>query len=1045
MSDLYQKPLRVYLILAALGIWGIWSGLGLSTSLFPMSSQTTVAVNVGYGSYAAQQFYDSVGMELESQLSAIKSDGVAIEKLVADYRDRNANYRLHFGWGADPERTLRAVENVVKPFVSRFEEGIRNSVGVYSWRENQGFVAVSFYSPLRSLDEVYKILDPLVKPIAAKVQDAEGLSLYNPTGKEIKVQLNPEKMAQFEITTSQVEAAINESIFSLNGGSLKLGEQDYQITLPKKIVSAELLRNVRVSPLSQKVVLLNDIATISIAPSANSTQRFKTSGVESLILFANPKEGGNVKRMSDEIVSSLQAIESQWPKDIQYKVLVNPADFINKSIQGVLKEVGLAAFLAVIVLFVFIGSFRNVVTAAIEIPLSLMMAFILMKYSGMNLNLISLGGLALSAGMNVDASVVVLENIFRHFEGKPKNLSYEEKAKIVVGAVNEVRMPIISSTIASLVVFLPLIFTKGLTNSLLGDLAKAVIFSHGLSAFVALLLVPTIRLHLLAKGEMHHGGSPFEKLLNGLDAFYKRTLLSLLQSLKLQLAAGAVVILLLPFLAFVVVPQLKKEVIGSPESDWLIVGVNSPLITTPAEMESELEILEQQLFEKFPDDIQYTFTQVYGSNGGSVMLRLKSRDRVDAMQTKVEEDFKNTASKSYYAVKWNPSELRIPDPPEFRVELMGGTPERRQQVSQEIEELLRDPTIYDSVSVRPGNLVEKGLVVSSSLNYSNQPEVISRGELAHYLRTTTDGSFVANLSDAEYGTLPIILRMPEERAESIENLAAIPLGFEGKLIPLGALAKFSIETKKPSIYRENQVALSVISGDVKKSATETEKKEKKAKALNQLEQFKKKLEAQSIEQKKNNPVLILADPEEELTEALDSLKMAVLISVVLIFLVMVVQLGDIFHSVLVLVAIPLGMIGVISSLYLFGSSLSLNSGLGTILLNGIAVANSIILVDFIRRNFEEGKGALEATVFASVARLRPILMTSLTTVLGMTPIAIGMGEGGKTLQPLGIAVAGGLWVSTLLTLYFVPCLQYHYLRWKSRKGKFVNYATEISQ
>lgn len=1060
MSDLYQKPLRVYLILAALGIWGIWSGMGLSTSLFPMSSQTTVGVNVGYGSYAPQQFFDSVGMELEAQLSSVKSDGVSVERLVADYQDKNVYYRLHFGWGADPEKTLRAVENIVKPYVSRFEEGIRNSVGVYSWRENQGFVAVSFYSPLRSLDEVYKILDPLLKPMGAKVQDAEGLSLYNPSGKEIKIQLNPERMAQFEITSSQVEAAINETIFSLNGGALKVGDQDYQITLPKKIMSAEQLGNVRVSPISQKVVLLNDISTISIGPSASSTQRFKTSGLESLILFANPKEGGNVKRMSDEMIASLEALETQWPKDIQYKVLVNPADFINKSINGVLKEVGLAAFLAVLVLFVFIGSFKNVVTAAIEIPLSLMMAFILMKFSGMNLNLISLGGLALSAGMNVDASVVVLENIFRHFEGKDKRLSYEEKVKILVQAVNEVKMPILASTIASLVVFLPLIFTKGLTNSLLGDLAKAVIFSHGLSAFVALLLVPTIRLHLMAKGDVEIAHSPFDGVLRKIDSFYERTLLGLLRSTRAQWIGTLSVILLLPFLAFVVVPQLKKEIIGSPESDWLIVGVNSPMITTSGEMESELEELEQQLFAKFPDDIQYTFTQVHGAGSGNVMLRLQSRDKVDSMLAKVEEDFKNTATKNYYAVKWNPSELRIPNPPELRVELMGSTPERRKEVSQDLEEILRDPSVYDYVSVRPNNSNQKGLSVASTLNYSNQPEVISRGELAHYLRTATDGSFVANISDPNFGTLPVILRMPDERSQSIENLSALPLGFEGKLIPLGALAKFSIETKKPSVYRENQVPMTVITADLKNNSTESEKKASKEKALQAVEEYRKRLEIKvttsasnqagaasgKLETTKENPVIVVADAQKELTEALDQLKFAVLISVILIFLVMVIQLGDVVHSILVLVAIPLGLIGVVSSLYLFGSSLSLNSGLGTILLNGIAVANSIILVDFIRRNFEEGKSPLEATVFASVARLRPILMTSLTTVLGMTPIALGLGEGGKTLQPLGIAVAGGLWVSTLLTLYFVPCLQFHYLRWKTkRRSLAVSPRSEVLQ
>ncbi|RZA07017.1 MAG: efflux RND transporter permease subunit, partial [Proteobacteria bacterium] len=485
MSSLYVKPLRVYLILGALAIWGVFSGLGLSTSLFPMSSQATVSVSVSYGSYSSKQFYDSVGRDLEGLLQSVKALEVPVENLRADYRDRSANYRVRFEWGADPAEAAKSVETRVNSFLNRFEKDIRDSAHVSAWRQNQGFFAVSFYSPLRPLDELHRVMEPFVRPLNARVADAEGVSLYNPNAKEITVLLQPERMAQYGVGSRQIEGAIADSIFALNGGTLRIGEREYQVRLPKRAETTDILANIRVSPVGTRVVLLKDVATLRVIPSEDNNQRFRTSGVDSLILFANPKEGGNIKRMSDEIMANLEASRAQWPADVQFRVIVNPAEFIDRSIKGVLHEVAIAAFLAVLVLFFFIGSFRNVITAAIEIPLSLLLAFILMKLAGMNLNLISLGGLALSAGMNVDASVVVLENIFRHFDGKPKNLSFEEKTRLVGEAVSEVRLPILASTIASLVVFLPLIFTRGLTNSLLGDLAKAVIFSHGLSAIVA--------------------------------------------------------------------------------------------------------------------------------------------------------------------------------------------------------------------------------------------------------------------------------------------------------------------------------------------------------------------------------------------------------------------------------------------------------------------------------------------------------------------------------------------------------------------------------
>jgi HAE1 family hydrophobic/amphiphilic exporter-1 len=303
---------------------------------------------------------------------------------------------------------------------------------------------------------------------------------------------------------------------------------------------------------------------------------------------------------------------------------------------------------------------------------------------------------------------------------------------------------------------------------------------------------------------------------------------------------------------------------------------------------------------------------------------------------------------------------------------------------------------------------------------------MAKSDLSHYLRVATDGVYAERIFQHQQ-ELPIYLRLAAEHVTSLDQLKALPIGFEGRLIPLGALAKVSLEERIPRIYQENQKPMIFLTGRLSKAQmSQAEQKKKEAKSL--VAEFKSKLNLSNPDM----PALVEVQPDKDLQESLDQLKWAIAISIFLVFLTMVVQLGDIVHSLLVLVAIPLGFIGVMISLFVFQSSLSLNSGLGTILLNGIAVANSIILVDFIKKLHDSGKDAKTATVEASLARIRPILMTSMTTVLGMLPIALGLGEGGKILQPLGIAVCGGLWVSMLLTLYLVPALQYLYL---SRKEK----------
>jgi HAE1 family hydrophobic/amphiphilic exporter-1 len=1032
MNNLYSKPLRIYIILGALAIWGIISGLQLPISLFPNSSQINIAVNIPTGSLSSQQFFEAYGNDLESNLRGMKVDSVNVKELHAEYRNQNTRYQITFEWGADPEKAINDVQSLVSTRMASASEDIRRGISVNSWNENRGFFAISFYSPMRSLDDLYQTLEPMVTPLKSKIEDAGEFGLWNPNRKEVTISLIPEKLAQYEITTVQIQQAIEASVIGLTGGTLKLGEKDYLINLPKNAPTFELLSQVRISPHGKPAIFLKDIAKITLGVSKDSRQKFKTSGVESLILFASPKEGGNIKQMADQIMTQLEVLKKQWPADVQFKILVNPSEFINRSVMSVVHEVFLAAFLAVIVLFIFLGSFKNVITAAIEIPLSLLMAFILMRLAGMNLNLISLGGLALSAGMNVDASVVVLENIVRHFEHQMGKLTYPEKVKIVIAAVNEVKLPIIASTLASLVVFFPLIFTQGLTHSLLGDLAKAVIFSHGLSAVVALVLVPTIRLQLLAMGQNLESKSPIEGVLIKLENFYRKTLEEFLTNKKLHRSVFGGVILILPVLVFLVLPHLKKEVIGKPDSDWLIIGVSSPSFSTVKQMESELESLEESINKNFGDEMLYTFTQIQGSHDGNIMVRMKNKEKIQQLVDKAEEIYKNTPTKFYWAESWNPSELSIPDPPQYRLEITGGDPIKRLEAAQDIQEQLLENGIFDKVRVTPTADKEKEIRVQQFVESGSASEVLSKYELSHYLRVITDGVYAEKIF-LKQQELPIYLRLNGEEATSIDQLKAIPIGFEGRLIPLGALANITLEDRAPRIYREDQKSLIVLTGQLNKAQLEQSKER-----IAQAGEILKKYKATKNMNNPDLPILVEVQPDKELQTSLDQLKWAVAISIALVFLTMVIQLGDVVHSLLVLVAIPLGFIGVLVSLFVFRSTLSLNSGLGTILLNGIAVANSIILVDFIRKLHMEGKDAKTATVEASLARIRPILMTSMTTVLGMLPIALGLGEGGKILQPLGIAVCGGLWVSMLLTLYIVPALQYLYLHSREKvKEKIV--------
>jgi hydrophobic/amphiphilic exporter-1 (mainly G- bacteria), HAE1 family len=1029
MTGLYQSPFRVYFALLAIAICGVIAGFNLPISLFPNSSKPTVYVSMRYPGLTATEFSQNFGGRFEHSLEQISFGDYKVEKLHAHYNRQDVSYEIEFQWGTPAREAVEQVAIQANSFANQFpSKEMRDSLYTWNGSGGTGFLAVSMYSTTRSLDELYDYLDPILTPRLAKVDEADERELWNPERKEIRVELNPEKMAALHIFPTDIEDAVDKALQEYGGGKLTTDQNSFQIRMTRPAKDFSDLAQTVVTSRSGAHVYLHDIASVEYAPMTQSTHIFKTSGQSSLILWVTPRIGGNVKKMSEDVIKILNDLKPTLSKDVRFKVLVDPSEFIRSSIHNVLHEVFLAAALAVLVLFLFLGNVKNVITAAIEIPMSIVMAFILMKLTGINLNLISLGGLALSAGMNVDASVVVMENIFRHYHREKGHLlDANGRLKLVIQAVNEVKMPIIASTIASLVVFIPLAFTRDLTNALLGDLARAVIYSHGLSALVALILVPTVRLHILnhTKGAVEEKPAPLEGFLSALERLYSKCLQFFLQTPTLKIFSIVFLSSALVALAVFALPKIQKEIIGTPDSDWLVVDVESSghnLIRQNEEINAEAE---NRIMQKFGDEIQYTFCQVNSLNSSQVMVRLKDRSHMNALWKKLEDNLKPTIDVQYYVSQWNPSELPIPKPPDLRISITGNDRLKSRNVAQELSYMIQSRELYQGVDEVPGSEYSQELRLTPhqeqwSLLHLNGVN-LNLTDLTDLTRVATEGRYVADMRVRNRYT-QVRLYFPHDRVTSTNDVAALPIGIGDRLVPLKALVGISTDEAPPSILREDDRELILLEAHTKR--------DEQSKVDEYLKQTTKDVENYKATKAPDGVHVVIEDAKIELTTALHQLGIAIAISVALIFCVMVFQLGDIVSALLVLVAIPLGLIGVILAIYVFHSTVSLNSALGIILLNGIAVANSIILVDYMHKLVAAGHRPREAALLSATRRLRPILMTSLTTLLGMLPIAFGIGEGGRILQPLGIAVSGGLFFSTLFTLFLVPALHAAYLEWR---------------
>lgn len=1009
-----KNPIRLFVIMGIIALFGIFLGLKLPISLYPQTSRPVVQMNVNYGGQSAREFIRRFGANIEWQLENIKNSGLTIESVKSRYGQNSVSYTISYDWNTPFSQALKEVQTVAAGAKGMLPRESADSVSVWQWNENGGFLAISFYGKKQSLDELYNQLDPILTPHLKMVADAEEAILWNPESKEIGISLYPDKLALYGLLPSDIFRSIDLSLVSLTGGEIKLGARSAHIQVPTLLNSKDSIENHIIYLAGGRRISLKDIAEVTIGVSEKNSRGFKTDGKDSLILFANPKSGANVKRMSEEILEIVKKNEALFPEGVAYKILVDPSEFIRNSISNLIKDVVLAALLAVLVLFLFIGNFRNVVTAAIEIPLCMIIAFIVMKYTGMNLNLISLGGLALAAGMNVDASVVVMENIFRRQAlwsrmNPEKKLEFQDKLMLIFESVKEVAIPILLSITTTLIVFIPLAMTTDLTNAILGDLAKAVIYSHGASAFVALLIVPTIRLKLMKDKKLNP--APLEPLLLKIEAGYLKLISYLVKLKNIKIPVAIIPIALAALLAWVIIPKLPKEIVGTPDTDWIFISVTSPQSTSARMMENTIQEVETRAINLIRNDYNYTFVQQHSDTRGMVMLRLKDKSLMKKAVEMTQKEFINTPETFFYVDAWNPAELPLPNMNHLEIKVSGKNYDEVRNTLSRLNYFVADLGDFERLNKTPFDPKSKIIEFSPYTHLNHQISIPDLLEISTY---SSYGKSPGSLNLNGIMT-PIRLTLADKRYESLEVLKAYPIKTENKIIPLEALGSFAQIDTPSEIFRQNGIEIATLTSTLDKDKDDNwEELSKKYRSLIETQK------SQITEGKDIN--LEFVQPKKELFQALEQIKTSLLISLFLVSLILWMQFQSIKSVGIILLTLPVGLIGALAALFLMKSTLSLNSALGIILLNGIAVNNAILMVEFFQQLRSKGLAGHEALIETCRTRLRPILITSLTTILGMLPIALGLGDGGKILQPLGIVVVFGLCLSTTLSLIIIPII-----------------------
>ena len=1035
MNKIYSSPIRVYLCFGVLILLGIWSYLHIPVALFPNSVKPVVNVNIPFGSMLREDFLNKNGKFIEYEFKTIRTKACTLDKVEGFYKTNWVQYRLEFKWKDEGNICLKEVRQILDTYKNKWPNEIRSGAYAYLNVIGMGFLHGTFHSDKRDAKAIYDLIEPILQPKLSSIVEANNPYIFNPFAKQITIELLPLKMASLKLLPKDIFNRIKEQLATYSSGILNESGTKVSIEVSYDSIGVHDLKEILISKDQNKPIFLKNIANIKLEP-VNHQQKniLKINGEASVSIFITPYPGKNIKLMCEKILSAVNETLSfaGIPEDIKFSLSINPAEFIDRAIANVTKEVWVCSLIAVLVLFIFIGSFFGTLTALIEIPTSIILSFIIMKLTNVQINLISLAGLALSVGMNVDASIVVIDSVIKKIKKKNnKKKSYNELVSLVSEAVKDVYIPVITATITSLVVFIPLIFTSDLTNTILGDLAKAVIYSHGISMLIALILVPTIRIHLADKFNYLSENHQIKWLDHVLEKVYMSYISSLdffLRSNKIRYLSYFILFFLTTFLIWNIPPKLKREIIGKPETSIITSDIIVKKHTHINEMEESVIRFERRIADNFPKKIAFTFVNIYAPTRAFMVIHLEDKNEFKSMIEILQKMTKDDLDIHYHFDSFNPAELPTPNPPDWKVIFKGQNIEKNQIAHDYFRFELLNSGIVDDIEEDTNRVFDNRIVLKphdEKWNLIRSSGLgIHHSDLADIVTLATKSLEIGSMV-IDNRHLTIMAKYPDQMVSTRNDIISLPVPLGNHLIPLRSLVDISSMKQQPEILRINGQRTFKLEGYF----SEKEKKNE-GNVNNKLKNMVQKFKKQTLPKISDKVMVDLVDAKVELSKAIDELLFTVLISISLIFLVLVVQFNSIIHPLIIILAIPFGILGVLISLYIFNSTISLNSALGIILLVGVTVANSIMLVEMILKLTRSGMNPEKAILETAKKRIRPILMTSLTTILGMLPVAIGHGEGGKVLQPLGIAVCGGLWVSLILTLYIIPALEYSYLRSK---------------
>ena len=1026
------------MVFVAIAIFGIYSLMNLSINRFPDMETNFIMVMTSYPGASAEDIETNISKTLENTLNSVPD----LKHLSSTSRENTSVISLEFESGIDIEEATNNVRDKLDVVRNYLPDGATNPVLFKFNAEDMPIMLLSVTAD-ESLPALEKIIDDRITTPLARVSGVGTVSANGAPKREIQVYVDPNKLEAYGLTIETLSSTLMYENKNVPAGYIDIGSNTYNLRVQKEFGSAQEMESVVVGSRNGAPIYLRDVARVVDGPEERSQESY-SNGVQGATIVIQKQTDANAVNVIKGIKKQLVDIEKTLPSDVKVTILVDGSNEIINTINSLKSTIFITFILVMLVVFVFLGRWRATFIIVLAIPISLLASLIYLFATGNTLNIISMSALSIAIGMVVDDAIVVLENITTHID------KGEKPKEAAVHATQEVQLSVIASTLTMLAVFLPLTMIKGVTGVMFRQLGWIVSIIMIVSTCGALTLVPMMCSKILVKnpheGKLHKAiFRPINKALEAISNGYARLINWAVNHRKLVII-GMLLIFVVSVALFA--PNLKTEMMPKSDSERISINIELPVGTGQDVTGAFAKNLAEE-FMAIPEVkiCNFSYGQADSDNAFASMrnngthiisynLRIgtKTERRKAGLRssTEVADELRTRLNAIPLIKKVNVNEGGggMGGMSTVQVEVYGYNFTTTDRVANQIAAKLRERGIKQVIVGRDDYIPEYQVDFDREKLALNG---LNSSTAATYVKNRISGSVTSYYREdgEEYD---IRVRYAPEFRTSIEDIEDIKIynGY-GQAVRVGDLGKVVEALTPPNIQRKDRERMVSVTAVVGKGQV--------------LSEVVKMAEEAIAETEIPSEIMTkIAGDYETQQEMFGDLIVLLILIIILVYIVMAAQFENLMKPFVIMFSVPFTFTGVLLGLWLNNAALGVMAFVGILILMGIVVKNGIVLIDYTTLLEERGVEVKEATVQAARSRLRPILMTTLTTVLGMIPMAIGRGEGAEMWNGLGVTVAWGLSISTLITLLLIPALycslETRAVRRKRRKAEEAKTKTE---